>query len=147
MGLWFWSVILVFVTVAAHVTGIICIALIVRQFWTEELRPDLSFFDSIPGAVVIVTGIALALAALHGIEALIWAIAYVQLAVLPSMHDGILYSLSFMSTSGAPGLGVRGDGLIMGAVEACDGMLLFGVSTAFLFSVMVGLWKRVYKSR
>ena len=30
---------------------------------------------------------------------------------------------------------------LMGAAEAGDGMLLFGVSTAFLFYVMVRAWK------
>jgi hypothetical protein len=30
---------------------------------------------------------------------------------------------------------------MMGAVEAGDGMLLFGISTAFLFFVMLRLWK------
>jgi hypothetical protein len=29
----------------------------------------------------------------------------------------------------------------MGAAEAGDGMLLFGLSTAFLFYVMLRLWK------
>jgi hypothetical protein len=31
---------------------------------------------------------------------------------------------------------------MMGATEAGNGMLLFGISTAFLFAVMAGLWKK-----
>jgi hypothetical protein len=29
---------------------------------------------------------------------------------------------------------------MMGALEAVDGMLLFGVSTAYIFAVMQGYW-------
>jgi hypothetical protein len=29
---------------------------------------------------------------------------------------------------------------MMGALEAMDGMLLFGISTAFVFAVMQGFW-------
>ncbi|MGC1959687.1 MAG: hypothetical protein WA683_18865 [Pseudolabrys sp.] len=45
-----------------------------------------------------------------------------------------------MSTRGASALTLQRPWQMMGAPEAVDGMLLFGVSTAFLFSVMQGYW-------
>lgn len=45
-----------------------------------------------------------------------------------------------MSTRGASGLTLQRPWHLMGALEAVDGMLLFGVSTAYLFSVMQMYW-------
>jgi hypothetical protein len=43
-------------------------------------------------------------------------------------------------TRGASGLTLQRPWHLMGALEAVDGMLLFGVSTAYLFSVMQVYW-------
>ena len=45
-----------------------------------------------------------------------------------------------MSTRGASALTLQRPWQMMGALEAVDGMLLFGVSTAYLFSVMQVYW-------
>ena len=45
-----------------------------------------------------------------------------------------------MSTRGASELTLQRPWQIMGALESVDGMLLFGVSTAFLFAVMQVFW-------
>ena len=42
-----------------------------------------------------------------------------------------------MSTRGSSGLVLTGDWRLMGVLEAADGMLLFGVSTAFAFAVIL----------
>ena len=36
--------------------------------------------------------------------------------------------------------GIEGHWQTMGALEAVDGMLLFGISTAFIFAVMLDYW-------
>ena len=41
-----------------------------------------------------------------------------------------------MATRGASGLMLQPHWRMMGALEAADGMLLFGISTAFIFTVM-----------
>jgi hypothetical protein len=77
------------------------------------------------------------LAVFHGIEAAVWAAAYLWLGALGSMRDAILYSVDSMCTRGASGLVLSGDWRLMGALEAADGMLLFGISTAFAFAVII----------
>jgi hypothetical protein len=139
---WAWSVILVVVTIAVHVSGIALIALVLRPFWEEEATAPRTFFDTIPGTVLTITAIAFILAILHGIEALVWALVYLRLGVLPSMPDAILYSLGSMSTAGS-GLNVQVQWRPMGAIESFGGVLLFGISTAFLFSLMRLLWRSV----
>src|SRR5262245_23596475 len=82
----------------------------------------------------------IAVAMLHGIECVIWAGAYLWLGALDSPMDALLYSVDSMSTRGASGLTLQGPWQLMGPLEAIDGMLLFGVSTAYIFSVMQAYW-------
>jgi hypothetical protein len=84
----------------------------------------------------LVGAVGLLLAVLHGIEATIWAAAYLWLGALGSPIDAMLYSVDSMSTRGASGLTLQRHWQMMGALEACDGMLLFGISTAYNFAVM-----------
>jgi len=90
--------------------------------------------------ICLIGVIGLLLAVLHGVECGIWGAAYLWLGALDSPMDALLYSLDSMSTRGASGLTLQRPWRMMGALEAIDGMLLFGVSTAYLFSVMQVYW-------
>ena len=81
------------------------------------------------------------LAALHGFEAVLWAWAYWGLGALDSFTDASLYSLASMTTFDVPGLAVPSRFRMLGALEAVNGVLLFGISTAFLFAVMQVHWQ------
>jgi hypothetical protein len=59
---------------------------------------------------------------------------------LGSSIDAMLYSIDSMTTRGASGLVVQQHWQMMGALEAVDGMLLFGISTAYIFAVMQLYW-------
>jgi hypothetical protein len=139
-------VFLVFVTIAVHVSGISAIAYVVPRFWKEEVSDHKTIWDTVPGTVLAITGIAFVLAILHGVEALIWAIVYLRLAVLSSMGDAIVYSLGAMSTAGS-GLSVQVQWKVMGAIESFSGVLLFGISTAFLFTLMRFIWRSALNAR
>jgi hypothetical protein len=82
------------------------------------------------------TAMGLLLAVLHGIEAGLWAAAYLWLGALGSPETAILYSVDTMATRGASEIMLQPHWQMMGALEAADGMLLFGISTAFIFTVM-----------
>ena len=73
-------------------------------------------------------------------EAALWAAAYWWLGALNSPTDAILYSVDSMSTRGASGLTLERHWQLMGALEAMDGMLLFGISTAYMFAMMQAYW-------
>jgi hypothetical protein len=89
-------------------------------------------------AIVIgaITAMGMLLAALHGIEAALWAAAYLWVGALGSPETAILYSVDSMATRGASGFMLQPHWQMMGALEATDGMLLFGISAAFIFTVM-----------
>jgi hypothetical protein len=84
--------------------------------------------------------VGLLLAILHGVEAALWAMAYLWLGALNSPAEAILYSLDSLTTRGASGLTLQSHWQMMGALEAANGVLLFGISTAFVFTVIQAYW-------
>jgi hypothetical protein len=77
---------------------------------------------------------------LHGIEAAIWAMAYLWVGALNSPSDAMLYSVDTMTTRGASGVTLQRQWQMMGALEAVDSALLFGTSTAYVFATMQVYW-------
>src|SRR6516165_4825885 len=101
-----------------------------------ESRNDLALGHVAAIQIGVIGTAGLLLAALHGVEAALWAAAYWWLGALNSLTDAILYSVDSMSTLGASGLTLEPHWRMMGALEGMDGMLLFGISTAYIFAVM-----------
>ena len=99
-----------------------------------------SLWRLIAALIRMIGVIGLLLAVVHAIECTIWAAAYLWLGAVQSFMDGLLYSVDSMSTRGASGLTQERHWKMMGALEAVDGMLLFGVSAAYIFAVMQGYW-------
>ena len=52
----------------------------------------------------------------------------------------MLYSLSAMTSYGHADIYLDRHWQMMGALEALNGMMLFGLTTAFLFSVLSSYW-------
>jgi hypothetical protein len=77
---------------------------------------------------------------LHGIEAGIWAIAYRLLDAIPDFKSAMLYSLNAVTSYGHANLSLEAHWQLMGAMEALNGWLLFGLTTAFLFGMMQKVW-------
>jgi hypothetical protein len=137
---WAWGLWLIALTIAIHTIGVVMMA--VAGCGSEPgWRPGTSVFWH---AILIVIGVVgtagVLLAVLHGIEAAIWAAAYVWLGALNLPKDAILYSVDSMTTRGASGLMLEQHWRMMGALEAANGMLLFGISTAYIFAVMQVYW-------
>ena len=137
---WAWGLSLIALTIAIHTMGVVMMAVagLRIRLWLE-IR-NLGFRYVIRIVIAGVGAVGLLLAVLHGIEATIWAAAYVWLGALDSLKDAILYSLDSMTTRGASGLMLEPHWQMMGALEAADGMLLFGISTAYIFAVMQVYW-------
>ena len=78
------------------------------------------------------------LAILHGLDAAVWvwAWAYALLGAIGSVHAAMLYSVDCMATLGSTPVVVAPRWSLLGPLEGANGMLLFGVSTAFLFTIM-----------
>jgi hypothetical protein len=131
-GSWAWSLPLIAVTVVFHVVGLGFIDKRVVQALTHaRTRHNFSL------AFSLVMGVTTLLATLlHAIEAGIWAFTYRILGALPDGKSALLYSLGAMTTYGHEDLYLAPHWRLMGALEALNGMLLFGLSTAFLYGMI-----------
>jgi hypothetical protein len=142
---WTWGLLLIVLTMAIHASGIVAIALILTRVPTW-MRFHLSFWQVIVMSIGLISGVGLALASLHAFEAGIWAMTFLALGAASSMPDAILFSVDSMTTRGASGLVLQPHWRLLGALEAADGVLLFGLSTAFLFAVVEQVWSSINKA-
>jgi hypothetical protein len=77
---------------------------------------------------------------LHGIEAGIWAVAYRVLGAMPDNKSALLYSLSAITTYGHSEVYLASHWRLMGALEALNGVMLLGLTTAFMYGMIHRVW-------
>jgi len=87
---------------------------------------------------------ALSVTILHTIECILWASTYRLLGALADNKSAMLYSLNAMTSYGHTGLYLAPHWQMMGALEAFNGWILFGLTTAFLFTVIQRAWPQTY---
>jgi len=133
---WIWGLSLIALTIAIHATGVTFMVSVLHRIRVRLVSRSLHLPFAFAIVIGAITALGLLLAALHGIEAALWAAAYLWLGALGSPETAILYSVDSMATRGASGLILQPHWQMMGALESADGMLLFGISTAFIFTVM-----------
>jgi hypothetical protein len=138
---WLLGLALTVLTIAIHTTAVVLMAfgLEARIRARVDETPDLR--RAIPTVIVHIAAVALILAALHGLEGVLWALAYWSLGALGSFGQASVYSLSTMTTFELPGLTLQSRFQMISALEAVNGVLLFGISTAFLFAVIQVHWQ------
>ena len=59
---------------------------------------------------------------------------------MPDDKSAVLYSLEAITTYGHNDLYLADHWRLMGALEALNGMLLFGLTTAFLYGLIQRVW-------
>jgi hypothetical protein len=134
---WLWSLPLIVMCAVIHALGLMLIYReVVRIVNIAVVRRR--FF---PMFVVVMGSVALLATVLHGLESTLWALAYRLLDALPDNRSAMLYSLSAMTSYGHANLFLKEHWQLMGALEALNGMLLFGLTTAFLFAMIREVWE------
>jgi hypothetical protein len=137
---WAWGLPLTAFTIVLHVAGLVFIALVASGQQRRVRRAPLRAGQKMMAMLAVMGGVGLALAVLHGLQAMIWAVAFLALGALDSWPNAILFSLDSMTTRGAAGFELAGHWRLLGALEAACGMLVFGLSTAFLAVMITHLW-------
>lgn len=129
---WAWGLPLIGLTVVFHATGLGLISRGVASTLSRARRTrNLTIH-----AIFALGGAALSAAVLHGLEGFIWAKTYRFIGALQDNRSAMLYSLNAMTSYGHENLQLAPGWQMMGALEALDGWILFGLTTAFLFSVL-----------
>ena len=131
-GNWAWSLPLIVLNVVIHVFGLVFIneRVVPVLIKAMEGRQFVSMFAVIMGVAALLATL------LHAVEAGAWAAAYRLLGALPDDKSAVLYSLSAITSYGHANLFLERQWELMGALEALNGMLLFGLTTAFLFAMI-----------
>ncbi len=133
---WAWGLPLIVLAVLLHITGLWLFTSVATRIEGRLFRRGRSY----PLFVLVLGVTVLVVTTLHAIEASGWALAYVLLGALPDFHSAILYSLNAITTYGHSDSSLVYHWQLMGALEALNGMLLFGLTTAFLFAVAQRIW-------
>lgn len=133
---WAWSLPLIVFSVIIHVFGLAFLheRVVKAVGGIVERRNFTLLFAAVMGVAVVLVAI------LHAIEGAVWAAAYWLLGALPDVHSSILFSLGAMTTYGGSDLDLAARWRLMGALEALNGIILFGLTTAFLFSMIQQIW-------
>ncbi|HEX3285482.1 MAG TPA: hypothetical protein VHT50_12710 [Mycobacterium sp.] len=145
---WILGLSLIVLTIAIHTTALVLVAFgletrvraRINKYKPHQLR-------AIPTVIVHIGAVALILAALHGLEGVLWASAYWWLGAVDSFTDASVYSLATMTTFEIPAITLAPRWQRISVLEAVNGVLLFGISTAFLFAVIQVHWQALSDRR
>ena len=132
---WAWGLPLIVSTVILHVLGLGLIGQkAARAGHIFERRHPTTAFVAVVGATTLLA------TCLHALEASIWGAAYLVLGAVPNEKTAMLYSLNAITSYGHENLMLSNRWQLMGAMEALNGWLLFGLTTAFLFGTIEKVW-------
>jgi hypothetical protein len=133
---WAWALPLIILNVVIHVSGLGWI----DQKFVPALLLRMHRQRFITKFIIIIGIATLLITTLHAIEAMTWAIAYYVLGALPNMSMATLYSLSALTAYGHAALFLKPHWQLMGALEALNGITLFGLSAAYLYAIIQKVW-------
>jgi hypothetical protein len=133
---WAWGIPLIMLTTVVHVLGLGLIS--ERIVGTLQHRMDHRRFTWL--FAVAMSVVILLATLLHAFEASLWAVAYLLLGALPNRKSAMLYSLSALTSYGHANVFLTPRWQMLGALESLNGMLLFGLTTAFLFAMIQRVW-------
>jgi len=141
-GDWVWGVPLIVLNLVLHVVGLG----LINTSMMRALGPLRASRDFFVVFVLIMGAAALSATVLHSLEAAIWAAAYQALGAIPDGREAMLYSLNAITAFGHTDLHLAPHWQLMGALEALNGLLLFGLTTAFLYGHLRRVWPHDFKA-
>jgi hypothetical protein len=80
-------------------------------------------------------------AVLHVLEATVWAAFYYWHQLFPDLETALYFSLGTYTTIGYGDIVLPKAWRLLGAIEGISGVLLCGLSTAFIFALVNALFK------
>jgi hypothetical protein len=135
-GSWAWGLPLILLNVIFHVIGLGLVH--AKGVGILSIVKNDCRFLYVFALVMGVTAILATL--LHASEACIWAGAFRALGVFSDNKSAMLYSLSAITTFGHAELSLAPHWRLMGALEALNGTILFGCTSAFLYGMVQRVW-------
>jgi hypothetical protein len=126
-------------TVGIHAAG--------TSFWIEHLKRRAAVFASSSHGWLLhlrlLGSTAVVLLLLHIAEVTFWAVAYLWLNLdeIHTIADATYFSTVTFTTLGYGDVVIAGPWRMLAAIESMVGLLIFGWSTAMLFTVVQRIWE------
>lgn len=134
---------LVVVTVIIHVAGTFTwLRLATLRYVEQDRRFRTGTY------VRVLVGTLLVLLLLHALEIVLWAYAYLLLlpsGQLDSLEEAIYFSFVTYTTLGYGDITLSGGWRLLSGIEALNGILLAGFSTALLFALVQRTWQSIVR--
>ena len=118
-------------TVSIHLGGLLGLLWILLDR-AHRLRPH----ESRAGQLAVILLVVLGLVAIHTIEIWLYGFAFWAIGAVRDFESALYFSTVTFTTLGYGDIVLDGKWRLFGAIEAGNGLILFGWSTAFLLSVM-----------
>ncbi len=81
----------------------------------------------------------------HIIQIWVWAIFYFSVEEIQTWESALYFSTSSYTTVGYGDLVLSEEWRLLGSIEAINGMILFGWSTAFIFAGVRRIYEHLYR--
>ena len=133
------GLLLIVVTVVIHAIGTTSW---VRHLGTKYVQQDGRF--AVRNWLQILSFTGLILVALHIVQIWLWAFTYrllVPVEELPNFETAIYFSFVTFTTLGYGDISLSDGWRLLSGIEAMNGILLVGWSTAVLFAVVQRIWQ------
>ncbi len=113
-----------------HIFGLIAISRITYHEDVDKRRNDSVLFST-----TIFSLSALAAVVIFLVQALLWSGLYLHLGALNSFEHAISFSLGVFTTYGNSGIILGRPWVLLSEIQAVNGVMAFGITTAFLFAL------------
>ena len=130
---------MILLTVVIHTTGLVALVALLKQQAPQE-GAGLSYVRVLWNLGLIILGIF----TLHIAEIWAWALLYLWLGEFTQLEPALYFSTVTFTTLGYGDVTLGEGWRLLSAVEATNGIILFGVSTAFVFAVLRRLFEAAH---
>jgi len=132
---------------AAMIAATVVIHAVGTTFWVKFLGEHFMDEEGVlktGKSFRILIGTGLVLAALHALQIILWAIVYRNISyagVIETFETAVYFSFVTFTTLGYGDITLSESGRVLSGIQALNGILLVGWSTAVLFAVVQKLWQ------
>lgn len=122
---------IVSVCLMIHVVGILLMA-----EWLLRRRDDLARTASVRHVAVLIVTLFAAIIFLHLLQTTLWAIFFYTQSLFSDFETSLYFSMVSFATIGYGDVLLPRKWRLLGVIEGFSGVLLCGISTAFMFAVI-----------
>lgn len=122
---------IVSVCLMIHVMGILVMA-----EWLLRRRDDLARTASVRQVAVLIVTLFAAIIFLHLLQTTLWAIFFYTQSLFSDFETSLYFSMVSFATIGYGDVLLPRKWRLLGVIEGFSGVLLCGISTAFMFAVI-----------